>query len=84
MRVEIIDPFKHNLKDYWDLQSVAHTYFSEGKVEGKEEGIEEGMEKRAIKTALAGIKKGWDNEVIKDITDLSDEKINDLRNQQNN
>jgi predicted transposase/invertase (TIGR01784 family) len=64
--------YQESLKDYWDLQSVAHTYFSEGE------------EQRAIKTALVGIKKGWDNELIMETTDLSEEKINELRNQQTN
>jgi hypothetical protein len=72
MRVELIDPFKDNLKDYWDLQSVAHTYFSEGE------------EQRAIKTVLVGIQEGLSNELLMKMTDLSEEKINDLRNKQSN
>ncbi|PIY08788.1 MAG: hypothetical protein COZ18_10490 [Flexibacter sp. CG_4_10_14_3_um_filter_32_15] len=66
--------YQESLKDYWDLQSVAQTYFSEG--------VEEGDERRAIKTALVGIKKGWDNELIMEATDLSEEKINELRRNQ--
>ncbi len=76
MKVEIIDPFKDNQRNIWDLQSVAHTYFSEG--------VEEGDERRAIKTALVGIKKGWDNDLIMEATDLSEEKINELRKKHTN
>ncbi|WP_375560878.1 Rpn family recombination-promoting nuclease/putative transposase [Bernardetia sp. OM2101] len=63
--------YQESLKDYWDLQSVAHTYFSEGKEEGDEE--------RAIKTALVGIQEGLSNELLIKMTDLSEEKINELR-----
>ncbi len=80
--------YQESLKDYWDLQSVAHTYFSEGKEEGREEGKEEGKkegkQEQAIQSALVGIKKGLDNQFIKEMTGLSDEKINELREKHTN
>ncbi|WP_338767649.1 Rpn family recombination-promoting nuclease/putative transposase [Bernardetia sp. ABR2-2B] len=63
--------YQESLKEYWDLKSSMDTYFMEG--------MEEGAEKQAIKTAIAGIKDGFNNSLLMKLTDLSEEQINMLR-----
>jgi hypothetical protein len=71
MEREIIDPFKDNQRNIWDWESIKQTAFMEGMKAAKKE--------KAIEIALVGIEKGFDNELIKELTDLSEEKINELR-----
>ncbi len=71
MEREIIDPFKNNQRNIWDWESIKQTAFMEGKKAAKKEKV--------IKIALVGIREGFDNELIKELTDLSEEKINELR-----
>lgn len=63
------DVYQESLKDYLDLQSAMKTYFKEGKEEGK------------IEIAKTGIQKGYENQVIQDLTGLSLEEIEKLRQQ---
>jgi predicted transposase/invertase (TIGR01784 family) len=46
-----------------------------GKIEGKVEGYEEGMEKKAKEDAKKMIDRGFDLEVVMDISGLSKEEI---------
>lgn len=68
-----------NYDKYWDSVRTERTlqsgYFNKGKTLGKEEGRAE--EKIAI--AKNGIKAGLSNDIIKTMTQLSDEKIETLR-----
>ncbi len=60
-----------SLKHYLDLKNSVDNARVEGEIDG--------MQKQNIKNAIKGIKAGYSNEIIKTITDLSDEIINDLR-----
>ncbi|TAD97337.1 MAG: hypothetical protein EAZ97_12625, partial [Bacteroidetes bacterium] len=51
----------------------------EGKIEGKIEGMIEGK----IETAKKAILKGFDNQTIAELTELSIEKIEIIRSEQN-
>jgi len=46
-----------------------------------DEGIEQGERKKTKETAINGIKKGYPNNVISDLTGLSDNEIDELRKQ---
>ena len=52
---------------------------NQGKIEGKIEGESIGIEKGKIETAINMIKKGFDNNMVNEITGLSIEKIESLR-----
>ncbi len=75
MERKIIDPFKDNQRNIWDWESIKQTAF----MEGKKEGLRLAREEKAVKIALLLIREDFDNEVIKEMTDLSEEKINELR-----
>jgi len=47
----------------------------------KNEGKEEGKNEKSIEIAINGIKKGYTNEVITDLTELSGSEIEKLRNE---
>jgi len=76
---------------YWDSVRTERTlqtgYFNkgrnegkaEGRTEGKAEGRNEGKAEEKIANAKNGIKAGLSNEIIKTMTQLSDEKIDVLR-----
>jgi len=53
----------------------------QGMEKGIERGIEQGLEQGLEQVALKLIKKGYDNQIIIDITNLSVEKIEQLREQ---
>lgn len=59
-------------------------YEQKGREEGIEEGIEQGIEQgkknKAVEIAQKAILKGMDNEIIKDLTELTIEEIETLRN----
>jgi len=61
--------------------------YDQGKKEGMEEGwemgIEEGMEQKAKITAVKLIKKGMTNEEIAEITDLTSDEIETIRQDRN-
>ncbi|HBJ2623327.1 Rpn family recombination-promoting nuclease/putative transposase [Clostridium botulinum] len=46
---------------------------------GIEKGLEQGIEKKAKETAIKAINLGMSNEIIIELTGLTDEKINDIR-----
>ena len=89
--------YKESLKDYWDLKSVIHTYFSEGKEEGKIEGREEGKiegreegkiegreegkKEQAIKTAVTLLKNNIDLSIIFTSTGISIEELEKLKSE---
>jgi len=68
---------------YWDSVRIERTlqsgYFNKGKTEGIAEGRTEGKSEEKIANAKNGIMAGLSNEIIKTITQLSDEKIDALR-----
>ncbi|MEM6297961.1 MAG: Rpn family recombination-promoting nuclease/putative transposase, partial [Bacteroidota bacterium] len=64
--------YEDSLKDYRDLKSALETSFKEGK--------EEGEFNKAIKVAKNAIQEGFDNKVIKKLTGLAFEHIEELRN----
>ena len=47
--------------------------------EVEKKGIEKGVEKKAIETAKVAIKKGFSNELIYELTGLTEEEINIIR-----
>jgi predicted transposase/invertase (TIGR01784 family) len=51
------------------------------KEEGCRKPSKKGMQQEKIEVAQKGIQKGWDNETIADLTGLSVEQIQELRNQ---
>ena len=53
--------------------------FEEGKEQGIEQGIEKERSRNANMTAIKGIKAGLSNELIKLITSLTEDQINELR-----
>jgi predicted transposase/invertase (TIGR01784 family) len=61
-------------------KDVLNTARIEGKIEGKLEGKLEGKNEEKIEAAKEGIKAGLLNEVIKIMTKLSDEQIEEIRN----
>jgi len=72
---------------YWDSVRVELTLqsgyynkgWAEGEVKGKEEGREEGKSEAIIETANNGILAGFSNEIIRAMTKLNDEQIDELR-----
>jgi len=59
--------YEHSLKNYRDLQNVKDTYFLEGKEEGKIEG--------KIESAINARKQGLPIDVIVAITQLSEDEL---------
>jgi predicted transposase/invertase (TIGR01784 family) len=72
---------------YWDSVRVELTlqsgYYNkglaEGETKGKEEGREEGKSEAIIETANNGILAGFSNEIIKAMTKLTDDQIDEIR-----
>ena len=64
---EQVRSYEDSLKYYRDIKASLDTKFEEGKIEGK------------IETAQNAILLGLSNEIIKMITELSDEQIIDIR-----
>jgi predicted transposase/invertase (TIGR01784 family) len=65
--------YQESLKDYWDLNSVVHTYFTDGKIEGKKE--------QAIETAISLLKNNVDLTIISASTGLSMEELKKLKSE---
>ena len=67
------------ITDYEEFKEKVKRYDQVIFEDGKEEGIEIGQYRKTIETAIKGIKLGLSNEVLKSITGLSDDKIDELR-----
>ena len=63
--------YEDSLKSYRDLKNSLDTAFAEG--------VEEGMEKGIERVALNGIQRGLDNELLIELTGLSEVQIEHLR-----
>ena len=73
-----LDPFVlQKMKENEMRKEMLFSIQQEGKLEGKLEGRLEGK----LEAAMNGIKAGFSNEVISAITKLTDEEIDQLRNQ---
>lgn len=66
------------------LKMTKTLYDPEVEKKGIEKGIEKGEEKKAIETARIAIKKGLSDELIGELTGLSCEKINSIRQSASN
>jgi predicted transposase/invertase (TIGR01784 family) len=68
---------------YWDSVRSEKTlqlgYFDKGRAEGKAEGKAEGRLAERIEIAKNGINAGFSNEIIRAMTQLTDEEIDQLR-----
>ncbi len=75
------EKFREKVKRYEQV------FFDDGKEQGIEQGIEIGIERgielertrNAIETVIKGIKAGLSNEILKLMTDLTDDQIDELR-----
>ena len=88
-----LEKYEMNLKIYRDYKNTVDTAFDEGKLEGKIEGklegklegkIEgkiEGKEERNLEIAREMIRDNESNAKIRRYTQLTDEQINELRNE---
>ena len=69
---------------YWDDISSEMTLMNaakaEGLKEGREEGIEEGRKLSIIEMVKNAIENGFKNEIIEQLTGLTDNEIDILRN----
>ncbi|MCV6636683.1 Rpn family recombination-promoting nuclease/putative transposase, partial [Candidatus Albibeggiatoa sp. nov. NOAA] len=78
------DEYQDSLKVYWDLKSSMDSYYLDGKKDGLEEGLEkgleEGLEKGKREIAINLLKKNADVLFIAEITGLSIEAIETLKN----
>ena len=73
-----LDPFVlQKMKENEMRKEMLFSIQQEGKLEGRLEGKLEGK----LENAMNGIKAGFSNEVISAITKLTDEEIDQLRNQ---
>ncbi len=72
--------YVQSLKVYRDLNNVIDTAFGEGKAEGLIEGEAKGKVEKAQEIARSMLLKGLDIQLIMDITQLSQEEIEQLRN----
>ncbi len=54
-------------------------FYKEGRQEGRQEGVLKGEELGVFKTALNCMNKGYSNDIINDVTGLSQDKIVFLR-----
>jgi predicted transposase/invertase (TIGR01784 family) len=87
--------YENSLKSYRDLKGVIETAFEEGKEEGinigvekgitigVEKGVNIGVEKEKEKIASAAIKAGLSDDLIKELTGLTDSEIEKLKQNQN-
>ena len=64
------------------------TILQEREQKGIQEGIELGMEqgelKKARESAITGLKKGYDMEIIMDLAGLTEKEINDIKKEVSN
>jgi len=67
--------YEDSLKTYRDLKNSIDT--------AKEEGIEIGVDQEKYNSTVNGIKAGFSNEIIKTMTELTDEQINGIREKLN-
>jgi len=80
--------YENSLKYYRDLKNSLDTAKEEGKLqgieegrkEGRKEGIEEGKMKAKIEDAIKMLENGINIKLISDITGLSEQRINKLKN----
>jgi len=81
---EELQKYRDSLKYYLDLKNSIDTAKMEGKLEGilegKIEGKKEGKLEEKKEIAIKGINNNISNEIIKLMTDLSDDEIEKLRN----
>lgn len=68
--------YENSLKYYRDLQNSLDTKFEEG----KEVGIEQGIEQGVLTTAKKSLEAGLSIELITEITGLTKEEIEKLKN----
>jgi predicted transposase/invertase (TIGR01784 family) len=71
--------YQDSLKYYRDVKNSLDTARLEGEVIGLEKGKVEGKQERSIEVAKNAIKKGFDNETIAELTNLSIQEIEKLR-----
>ena len=72
--------YEHSLKVYRDLNNVIDTAHNRGEEKGIEKGRIEGEIKKAKEIAQSMLLKGLDIQLVCDITNLSKEEIEQLRN----
>ncbi len=83
--------YERSYNDYLGFKASMDFQYDQGKKEGMEEGwekgiekgIEQGMEQKAKITAVKLIKKGMTNEEIAEITDLTSDEIETIRQDRN-
>lgn len=71
--------YQESLKYKRDLKNSLDTYKEEGREEGRKEGRVIGIQEKTIQVAKKAIKKGLDNAMIQELTDLSIEEIEKIR-----
>ena len=68
-------------KEAEDMAYVGDAPYTQGWDEGREEGLKKGLEKKSIDVAQKMIAKGtFDNDTISELTGLTIEQIDELRN----
>ena len=73
---EEVQAYEDSLKSYRDLKNSLDTAYEEGVEQGIEQGIEKGIEQVAIN----GIKQGKSSKLIMELTGLSSEQVEYLKN----
>ncbi len=72
----------NNHEDFIEkVKRFEQVFLNEGIEKGIEIGIEQGEYQEKRKTAINGIQKGYANNVISDLTGLSETEIEELRKQ---
>jgi len=66
------------------IRNFARRHFKKGIAKGKTEGIEEGIEKRNKEIVQKMIIQGFPNDFIKGLIEMTDQEIDEIREEQNN
>ena len=73
------EAYEESLKHYRDIKNVVDSSREEGRIEGHEEGLKEGREKESDENVKNGIRKGYSDEIIADITGREIEEVKQIR-----
>lgn len=68
------------LKYILDQNSIRSSGYDDGKEEGKKEGMKEGIEKKTKEVIINMLNKGMDDRVIIEVTNVSKEKLDEIKN----
>ncbi|GAA0077113.1 Rpn family recombination-promoting nuclease/putative transposase [Clostridium sp. CTA-5] len=84
VKPRVRDDLKDEIEDVLENSNQEEVDFMVHNLEKTLDNIEKkGIEKQAKKTAIKAIKMGMTNEVINELTGLSEKEINDIRKEQN-